>query len=222
MLTPRLEAILRHIKSDTAADIGTDHAYVPIELIKQKRALRVIASDIKPGPVKIAAQNIEKHGLSDKIEVREGPGLSILSENEADTIIIAGMGGEMIEKIIRDDYDTAILSRLVLQPMNSQYELRHYLLENGFLIEKEDISVEGFKVYNLIIARAGTSKPFLKDIHYHIPPYLKAHPLYGALYDKKKRELSRVIAGLEASKSCDEEKLLKYKTWLGELMNESI
>ena len=222
MLTPRLKSIINHVKCEKAADIGTDHAYVPIALIEKGLIKSAIASDIKAGPASIAEENIKKHNMSDKIEVRIGAGLSVLKENEVDTIIIAGMGGEMIEKIITDDMDKAKSATLILQPMNSQYELRHFLINNGFSILEEDISVEGFKVYNLLIVKKGENKPFLKDIHYHIPPYLKSHPLYNELYNKKKREFTKVINGLLNSKDCDIKKLEIYKKWLGELHHESI
>ena len=217
MLTPRLDTIVKHIKCRVAADIGTDHAYLPISLITENRADYVIASDIKEGPASIARENIKKNNLTDKIEVRVGPGLSVLSLNEAENIIIAGMGGEMIENIIKNNDNISRASRLILQPMNSQYELRHFLIENNYNIIDEDISTEGFKVYNIIIAESGKGQPFSKDIFYHIPPYLKKHQFYNELYNKKLREFTRVIKGLEESNECDFNKLEKYKKWLGEL-----
>lgn len=216
-LTPRLNNIVSHVKGNTAADVGTDHAYVPIELIRRNICSRVIASDVKSGPVDIAAENVKIYNLQDKIEVRMGSGLSVLSPGETDDIIIAGMGGELIADIIKADYETAQKSRLILQPMNSQYELRHYLIENGFKILCEDISVEGFKVYNLIVAEAGKGIPFECDGYYHLPPYLREHKYFKQLYDKKMREFNKVIAGLQASASPDTKKLEKYTKWREEV-----
>lgn len=218
MLTPRLNTIVKHVNCNIAADVGTDHAYVPISLINENRANYVIASDIKPGPASIAKENILKHNLSDKIDVRIGAGLSILKLKEADNIIIAGMGGEMIKNILINNENIARNSKLILQPMNDQYELRHFLLENNYKIIEEDLSLEGFKVYNIIIAESGQGEPFDEDIFYHIPPYLKSHEFYDALYNKKLREFTKVINGLEASKECDFVKLEKYKKWLGDLI----
>ena len=218
MITPRLQCIIDHTYGKTVADIGTDHAYIPIKLIEENIAERVIASDIKEGPVKIAEQNIIKNGLNDKIEVRLGSGLSVLNKNEADTVIIAGMGGEMIEKILRDDEDKAKSALLILQPMNSQYELRKYLINNGYSIIDEDIAVEEFKVYNIMTVRAGNQKKFENDIEYHIPAYLCGNKYFKNLYNKKKREFTKVIKGLENSKNPDTEKLNLYKFWLKELI----
>lgn len=212
-LTPRLLNIVSHVKGSTAADIGTDHAYVPLELINRGICSRVIASDVRQGPVDIARDNIKKNKASEYIEVRMGSGLSVLTPGETEDIIIAGMGGELICDIIKSNYETAVKSRLILQPMNAQYELRHYLLENGFKIECEDISVEGFKVYNLIVAAAGAGQLFECDGHYHLPPYLKGHKHYKALYDKKLREFNRVIDGIRSSAAPNSDKLRIYEKW---------
>lgn len=217
MITPRLEAIIKHINGKIIADIGTDHAYIPIYLIENNLAEFVIASDINEGPLLIAEDNIKNHGLSQKIETRLGGGLSVLKEGEADTIIIAGMGGILISEIINADIQTAKAYKLILQPMNAQYELRKYLLSHGFKITNEDIAVEGFKVYNIIDAESGEQKPFEKDFEYQIPKYLTNHKCFKNLYEKKHREFTKVINGLKNSNDTDEEKLKLYKYWLKEL-----
>lgn len=218
MITPRLKCIADHTHGKVTADIGTDHAYIPIKLAQDEVCEKLIASDIKEGPLEIARQNIKKHGLEDKIETRLGGGLSVLNENEADSIIIAGMGGEMIEAILKEGKKIAkAASLLVLQPMNSQYELRKYLINNGYVITDEDIAIEGFKVYNILMARAGEQNAFETEIEYHIPKYLKSNKYFKNLYDKKKREFIKIITGLENSKDADNKKLEKYKSLLKEL-----
>lgn len=217
MLTPRLSAIKNRIKAEVAADIGTDHAYIPIHLIQENRAKKVIAADIKEGPARIAKENIEKNGLSKKIEVRIGSGLSVLKKGEADTIIIAGMGGILISEIIDANIDIAKSSKLVLQPMNAQYELRKYLIENGFKITGEDMEIEGFKVYNIMDVESGNQEKFKTDFEYQIPKYLKEHKYFKNLLEKKQREFTKVINGLKTSKNIDTKKLNLYKYWLREL-----
>ena len=217
MITPRLECIVNHAHGRVIADVGCDHAYVPVRLIQDKRAERVIASDLNEGPLNIARQNIEKYGLSGKIETRLGGGLSVLSPGEADVIIIAGMGGEIIEKILRADEDTAKKSKLILQPMNSQYELRKFLISNGYKINAEDMALEGFKVYNIIEAEAGYQPPNEFEFDYQIPPCLYGHRYFKNLYDKKKREFEKIVYGLENAENRDEEKFDLYKYFLKEL-----
>lgn len=217
MITPRLQSIINHTHGNTVADIGTDHAYVPVRLIDEGRAKKVIASDIRKGPVDAAKRTVKKFNMTDKIDVRLGGGLSTLKENEADVIIIAGMGGILISDILEKGRKTAVNSKLILQPMNCQYELRKYLINNGYTIENEDISVEGFKVYNLITASFGKSEPFENDFFYQLPPYLHGNIHFKQLYEKKKREFTKVITGLENSENIDEEKLAQYRFWLDEL-----
>lgn len=217
MLTTRLNRIINYVNSEVAADIGTDHGYVATELIKKGRAKRVIASDVRKGPLDAAIENIKKNKMEDVIEARLGSGLSVLNKNEADTAVIAGMGGELICQIIKDDIEIAKNIKLVLQPMNSQYELRKFLIENGFEIKSEDIECEGERVYNILIVEKGEMKPFTKDIYYHVPKYLKENKKFDMLYNKKKREFLKIIKGLENSNNCDFNKLNYYKNSLKEL-----
>lgn len=217
MITARLHCIINHVNGSIAADIGTDHAYVPIRLIDEKRVEKVIASDVKKGPVESALRTVKKYNMDSKIDIRLGAGLSVLKENEADIIIIAGMGGILISEILEAGKSTAENAELILQPMNCQYELRKYLIKNGYTITGEDIAIEGFKVYNLLTVRKGIQQPFSKDIYYHLPPCLYGHKHFNELYKKKKREFTKVIKGLENSKQTDTEKLKQYKDWLKEL-----
>ena len=206
MITPRLKCIINHTKGNRIADIGTDHAYIPIYLVENDLAEYVIAGDVRQGPVDIAKANVEKHKLSEKFEY-----------GEVDTVIIAGMGGQLISEILSADIEKARECNLVLQPMNAQYELRKYLISNGFSITDEDIAIEGFKVYNIMNVINKSQKEFDNDIEYHLPKYLVNHKYYKNLYDKKHREFVKVIAGLENSKDVDDDKLNKYKYWLKEL-----
>lgn len=217
MLTTRLNCIINYVNSNVAADIGTDHGYVATELIKKGKAKRVIATDVRQGPLDAAIENIKKNKMEYVIETRIGSGLSVIKSKEIDTAVIAGMGGELICQIIKEDIDIAREIKLVLQPMNSQYELRKFLIENGFIIKTEDIECEGERVYNILIVEKGEMKPFKKDIYYHIPEYLKENRNFNMLFNKKKREFVKIIKGLENSNNCDYEKLDYYKKSLLEL-----
>lgn len=199
MITPRLDLILQHITGNSVADIGTDHAYIPIRL--SENGVRVIATDIRQGPLDMAKAHIEKHGCD--VELRLGPGLAPIKAGETENIVIAGMGGEMIINILSADEEKARQSLLILQPMNSQYELRRFLYNNGYDIVCEDLATEGFKVYNLIVAKSGNSAIPTRDIDLHLPKSLYTHPHFSALLQKKKREFSKIYKGLSASQSAD-------------------
>ena len=139
-LTPRLKTIAEKISQNaTVADIGTDHAYIPIYLVENHISSTIYACDINQGPLNTAKTQIEKHGYSKEITSKLGPGLEPIAGLGVDNIIIAGMGGILIKEIIQANKETAFRAKkLILQPMIAQEELRRYLVENGFqIIEKK-------------------------------------------------------------------------------------
>ena len=213
MLTPRLEMILRNVKTDNIADIGTDHAFIPIALAQEGK--RVIATDANIGPLKSAEKNVKKYGL--EISLRLGNGLEPLAKGESDEIIMAGMGGELIKTIISDDFEKARASRLILQPMNSQAELRRFLSESGFEIIAEDLAKEDRKIYNLIVAVSGKPQTASREIDLHLPPVLYAHPLFPMLLAKKEREFTKQYSGLSKSETTEKGELLQLESLLGDI-----
>ena len=149
MLTNRLQAVANMVeKGVSVADIGTDHAYVPLYLVQNDLVSRAICSDVKEGPCKIARENIREQGLQNIIEVRCGSGLSVLRPYEVNTAVIAGMGGELIASILSGDSSIAkSIRKFVLQPMTALDELRLYLYQNGYHIENEVLAKEKNKYY---------------------------------------------------------------------------
>lgn len=218
MLTPRLNCIIGHISAKRIADIGTDHAYIPIALAQQNKLSYAFACDIREGPLAIAKSNIRKNGLESIIETRLGSGLSTLLPGEAEEIIIAGMGGILIGEILAEHEEIAKrASKLILQPMNAQEELRKFLIRRGYCISHEDIVLEGFKVYTVFDAQNGAQKPFSKEIDYSVPPSLYNHPYIANLIHKKKREFTKIKLGLSHSTTPDKKKLEKYTLLLEQL-----
>ena len=217
MLTPRLKLISDLVTGKTVADIGTDHAFIPIELISSGRCEKVIASDVNNGPAEIAKNNIKENGLD--IKVRVGNGLSVLQPGETEDIIIAGMGGKLICEILGAGYEVAKQSRLILQPMNGQYELRKFLLKEGFVISHEDLALEGFKVYNVFVCDSEKKPLIYKDERdLHIPSFLESHIYYPHLRAKKIREFKKIISGYEKSKGeTDSRRLDLYRKILEEI-----
>jgi len=219
MLTPRMKLIADNVKGETVADIGTDHAYIPIELVKKNLCKRVIASDVRPGPADTARRHILKQGLD--IEVRVGNGLSVLSPFEADDIIIAGMGGKLITEILEANKEIAFSSRLILQPMNGQYELRKYLYENKISVSKEDLTVEGFKVYNLLVAeKCENPVIYNEEIDFHLPAVLKNHKYFKELKEKKLREFNKILSGYERKNGEINEEIISYYNKMIKKANE--
>lgn len=166
-LTPRLQCVADCVKNcKLLADIGTDHAYIPIYTVQNGLAEKAIASEVVKGPLGIASENIKLYNLEDKIIPVLANGLD--SAKNADIIVIAGMGGKLICKILDDNIDIAKnADTLVLQPMTCSFELRKYLHANGFKITDEKLAKEEEKIYNIMVVEKG-KESFLDEFHYHI------------------------------------------------------
>lgn len=151
---PRLDAVASCVeKGEYIIDVGTDHAYVPIFLCKYGIIDHAVASDIREGPLKIAKQNISKFGLDDKIETLLCPGLEkAYLFPDITCAVIAGMGGDMICGILNNNIELSKKINLVLNPMTHYVQLRKYLYENGFEINKEKLAKEDRRVYQIICA----------------------------------------------------------------------
>ena len=213
MITPRLQEIINLIKSDSIADIGTDHAYIPIDLARKGRIKKAIATDLNKGPIEIAASNVKRYQLDGIIELRIGSGLEPVKVGETKEIIIAGMGGRLICDIIENSIEKASASDLILQPMNAQCELRKKLFELGFSVEKEALGAEGFKVYNVMRVIKKSSVAPDKEIYYHLPRELFSHKFFKMLLEKKEREFNKIINGQKNSANPDIN-ILNYYTGL--------
>lgn len=136
------------------ADVGTDHAYLPVWLAKNGRITSAIASDVREKPLRSGAENIEKYGCTDMVTPRLSDGLDAIEPEEADDIVMAGMGAELICNIIeRAPWLKDGEKRLILQPMTKAHILRKYLLDNGFEIISETPCAHGGKNYTVILSR---------------------------------------------------------------------
>ncbi len=193
-MTPRLLAVACMVnKSRRVADIGTDHAYVPVYLVLNNMAEGALAMDINEGPLMRADENIKRFSLSDKIVTRLSNGLNELKNNEADTVIIAGMGGILINTILDSDKNRLTsVKNYVLQPMTAVEETRKYLAENGFKIVDEALAKENEKIYTIIKAVPGRME-INNEINYYIGDCLikkrdKILPEYikGKIYEYEK------------------------------------
>lgn len=137
------------------ADIGTDHAYLPIELVKEGKVDYAIASDIAEGPLNNAHEDILEAGLADKIETRLGPGLeTVKHEDKIDTVVIAGMGGKLMIQILSDAKDNGFLfQNLILEPNIGEMGVRQWLMNNQYQIITEKLILEAGHTYELIKAK---------------------------------------------------------------------
>lgn len=184
-LSKRLYAVAGLVtEGASVADIGTDHGYVPIHLVKNKIASKVIAMDINRGPLERARMHIIGHGLKDQIETRLSDGLKMVMPGEVDGMIAAGMGGALVIKILEDSKEVVdALAFAVLQPQSEIAKVRKYLHDQGLLIVEEDMVEEDGKFY-----------PMMKVVHGEVEDYEEYEYIYGKkLLEKKHPVLQKFL-----------------------------
>ena len=202
----RLERIKSMVDPcQTAADIGTDHGYVAEMLLKEGICKQIIATDLNEGPLNRAIEHLTKSNLHDKCNFRLGCGLRVLNQGEADAIIIAGMGGDLISDIIHTSKDIALKAQqLILQPMTAVNTLRKYLYENGFEIIDESIVKEYHHFYFIIKAKKGIAKQ-MDNIYFEISNILieKKDPVMIDYLNKVLNTNEKIISSLEKTKNVE-------------------
>ena len=158
-LSNRLQTAADFVKPNArVADIGTDHAYLPAYLIQRGIASAAVASDLLEGPLKRAEKTIDKYLPAGGVLLHRGDGLDGLEDFHPDTVVICGMGGELIASILsRAEWVKAPAVSLILQPMTKPEFLRGFLYENGFFIEKERLAADD-KLYTVFLARYSGEK----------------------------------------------------------------
>lgn len=156
-LSKRLELVASFVKEGSIlADLGTDHGYIPIALIERGVAGGAVAMDVRAGPLLRAGKHIRMHGLEDRIETRLSDGAMLLKPGEADTVVIAGMGGELVIHILeggRHLWDS--VDQWVLSPQSELWKVRRFLKEQGFMISREAMVEEDGKYYTVMEAARG-------------------------------------------------------------------
>jgi len=158
-LPERLMVIAGYIEKDAAvADIGTDHGFLPAYLAQNKLARRIIASDISAGSLDSARRTAEKFGVTKMISFAVAPGLEGLDEKTADTVVIAGVGGETIAGILRDAPWTREHGvSLILQPQSKTGELCLWLRKSGYIIRNAKLAFDSGRIYVIMLIRGGDS-----------------------------------------------------------------
>lgn len=215
-LSKRLQAVVSLVTPGyVIADIGCDHAYISIYLVERGIASKVIAMDVNKGPLERAKINIEKAGLKGKIETRLSNGAKELKEKEVHTLLIAGMGGLLIRAILEDSRELVKgVEELILQPQSEIREVRLYLKNIGFSIEKEDMVIEDGKYYTMMRAVNRVVSTKKKDNHIleesnkrqeelyaRYGKYLleNRHQVLNEYLEKEKKKLDMILRQLENS-----------------------
>lgn len=151
-LSERMKAVASMVTNgNVVADVGTDHGYVPIMLVQKGFIPRAVAMDINEGPLQKAREHINGFGLQDKIVTRLSDGVSALEVGEVDTIVIAGMGGELVIHILTKGENVCRAAKeLILQPQSEIQKVRQYLREHAYRIVDENMIYEDQKYYSIM------------------------------------------------------------------------
>lgn len=141
------------------ADVGTDHSYIPIYLLQTGRIPQAFAMDIRKGPLLKAREHVEAFGLGDYITLRLSDGVAALSKGEADSILIAGMGGGVMLHILEEGKEVVSSAKeLILQPQSEIERVREYLYKEGYSIDRENMVLEDGKYYPMMHMFLGEAK----------------------------------------------------------------
>jgi hypothetical protein len=187
--------------SKVLADVGCDHAYISINLLENGKAERIIASDLREGPLNIARDNIKLEGFEERIETRLCAGLCGYEAGEVDTILISGMGGMLVKEILSESIDVVRRAdTLILEPQSDLRVVRAYLKDIGFEIIDEDMLSEGGKYYQIMKAVKSERKMKVCDdiggmAENEFGPILikKKHPVLLEFLKKRKNHYERLL-----------------------------
>ena len=199
MLSKRLKTVAFLVtRGNTVADIGTDHGYVPIYLVEEKISPFVYAMDVNEGPLNKARENIKKHDLDDLIEPILSDGFDEFGDRKTDTVIIAGMGGDLIVDILTraKSYN---FRELVLSPHKRVDLVRKFLCDSGYQIVDEKLIEEDGKFYPIIKGVLTGENEKLNDTQLEFGPFLletKDETLRGFL-EIELQKFSRIKSGLD-------------------------
>ena len=194
-INSRLKTIGDLVEKDSVClDVGCDHALLDIYLVKQKKNIKAIASDIADGPITAAKNNIKREKLEGIIEIRQGDGLSTYT-NDINTIIISGMGGRNIIGICK--YKKDVLKKVntfIVSPNNYHEDVKKYFTKNGFYIENEEFVRDNRFIYQIIIFKKGKRKYTKKDYFFGPIFLIKKGPLFREYYEREKKSREILIS----------------------------
>lgn len=197
-ISKRLEAVADMVTSGSRlVDVGTDHGYIPIFLMQSGKIIHAIAGDVNRGPLQKAVEHIRQYGLEKQIETRLSDGLAAVQPGEADSIIIAGMGGPLTVRILTDGQAVAEqCQELILQPQSDIRQVRSYLEKNSWQIVREEMIFEDGKFYPMMraVKSADGSCPKMSEVQLCCGPLLieQRHPVLRE-YLLRERQLDQRI-----------------------------
>ncbi|MFC6207854.1 tRNA (adenine(22)-N(1))-methyltransferase [Levilactobacillus tongjiangensis] len=221
-LSVRLATVAKYVlPGSRIADIGTDHAYLPVNLAKRGVIAGGVAGEVVPGPFKNAQREIEQTQLTDKITARLANGLKAMEPSDnIDTVVIAGMGGALITQILTQDFDRlAGVNRLILQPNVGEMTLRTFLMTHGFQLQAEEIVSEDGHDYEILVAdRADQPEQYTEEQLRFGPFLLAAHnATFIAKWQRELKRTKEVLQQVQSAKEVPAAKVAELHTKISEI-----
>ncbi len=223
MISKRLKTIADYVPPGSRlADIGSDHALLPVYLLTHQICTLAIAGEVADGPLQAAKQQIARAGLSKKIEARKGDGLEVIADEEIDVVTIAGMGGSLIRSILENgNHLLRGVRMLILQPNVGEETVRRWLHEHGWFLTDETILEEDGRIYEVLVAeridgaQAESDRLYASDRfslgeqasawNFRMGPWLlwNAEPLLSKKWQTELQKWQSVYRQLEQSQSAE-------------------
>ena len=194
------------------ADIGTDHGYLGIHLLQTGAARYVIACDLRKDPLENARRNAKRYGVDGAMELRLSDGLDRIRPDEVDTVVMAGMGGDLIQKILAQcPWRRKAGLQWILQPQSAGNVLRRWLCEDGFEIQREEPVQDGHFLYTVMDIRQGEPAPLTPGTEYASPALLASgSPLVGNYLARVENALQETVRGLTNAEKQRPERLAYF------------
>ena len=194
------------------ADIGTDHGYLGIYLLQSGAARHVIACDLRKDPLENARRNAKLFGVDGEMELRLSDGLEKILPDEVDTVVMAGMGGDLIQRILSQcPWRKREELQFVLQPQSAGNVLRRWLCEDGFEIRREEPVQDGHFLYTVMDIRQGEPAPLTPGTEYASPALLASKsPLVGTYLARVENALQETVRGLTNAEKQRPERLAYF------------
>ncbi|UUX34522.1 tRNA (adenine(22)-N(1))-methyltransferase [Fundicoccus culcitae] len=214
-LSPRLEQVAQYIQTFgqqpiRLADIGSDHAYLPVHLVLKQQIDFAIAGEVVEGPFQSAQREVQAHSLEATIDVRKGDGLEVVYPQDAiNTFSICGMGGNLIRDILKQGLDKIQMNAiLVLQPNTSEQNLRSFLNKYHFDILAETVLIDQGRLYEVMVSQKVEETPLLTEEELMFGPFnlRQQTPEFSTKWQRERHNIQRILASVKQSKHVDGQK----------------
>lgn len=207
-LSKRLSAVAQLVTiTGILADVGTDHGYIPVYLTGKEQIKKAIAMDVNQGPLERAQEHIRQYGLENRIETRLSDGLQALKTKEVEGIVIAGMGGNLMKRILMQGEQVAHTAKeLILQPQSEIMEFRKFLWESGYNIVAEDMVLEDGKYYpmmRVVYENAQKEIPDVLALKYGEKLLEQKHPVLKQYLLWQKMQKEKILGNLQKNAKKD-------------------